>query len=493
MASVSGSSSTTSASTIPSSLVTSSATSTGVGGAASSVTGLASGIDTTALVNSLVAQMKQPEVAWTAQISANGARKSALDTLAQDLTALGAAANALTYGAGFNTYAVTANGTDASGRAVVAATSTSAASAGTYGVSVQQLAQAQKTVGSVALASSTSALGVTGGLTLTTGAGKAITVNVASTDTLASIRDSLNLVQSQTGVQASIVSANPDGSGAHLVLTASASGQAGGFTLADASGTSPSLMTTLGLGAPTVAAQDAKLTVDGVAITRPSNTVSDAIGGVSLVLGAVGSSTVTLTRQPDKAQANVQAFVDSYNAVQKFIKTQNTVQADGTWPPLHNDPSLRDAQSQLTTAMLANAAAPAPNAAPPAFPTLATAGVSLQADGSMTLDATAFQKALQASPSDLSALFTDRMSAVSTYATSTALPTIGTIAQRESSIDGQSAKLQSRIDTLDSRVAKQQAALLAQYAKFETALSQLQATGTALSTQFTALTQSRTS
>lgn len=456
------------------------------GGAQTSFTGLASGIDTQALVDSIITAGKAPGVRWQKQIDANVARKTALDTLGQDLTTLSAAGNALKYGAGFNSYAVSASGADSTGRNVVSAAATNTASAGSYAVSVQQLAQAQKTVGSVAQASATTALGATGGLTLTTTTGTSVTVNVANTDSLATLRTSINAVQGKTGVQASIVSSNSDGSGAHLVLTAVNAGSASGFTVTDAAGTTPSLTATLGLGSPAVAAQDAKLTIDGVAVTRSANTVADAISGVTLSLGAPGNSTVTLTRQPDQAQAAVQAFVDSYNKVQQFVRQQNTVQSDGTFPPLHNDPTLRGARLQLAR-MVLTAGDPA-NGVAPDLATLASAGVSLQRDGTLKLDAPTFQAAFQGRQADLSSLFTDRMAAFSSYTDLTAMPLIGTIGQVETGIDAQSTSLQSRIDTLNTRMDKRRLALLAQYSTFEASLSRIQATGSALSAQFASLT-----
>ena len=466
------------------------ATTSVAGGSAASFTGLASGIDWQSLVNSIITAGKAPETGWQQQINANAARKTALDTLSQNLSSLQTAANALQYGTGFNNYSVAADGTasDGSARNVLAATADNTASAGSYSVNVQQLAQAQKTIGSVGQANSSAALGITGGLTFTSPAGQAVTVNVAGTDSLAALRSNINAVQGQTGVQASIVSGNADGSDAHLVLSAVKSGTAAGFTVADASGTSPSLVSTLGLGAPTVAAQDAKLTVDGVAVTRASNTVGDAISGVTLSLSAVGDSNITLTRQPDKAQATVQSFVDGYNVVEKFIQQQNTIQSDGTWPPLHNDPTLRNAQSQLASMTLTAGAAS--NGVASDLGTLASVGVSLQKDGTLKLDATTFQTALSGRLADVSALFTDRMGAFSSYVDSVSAPYIGTVSQRESAIDSQNTTLQSRIDALNDRMDKKRLALLAQYSKFESSLSRLQSTGAALSSQFASLTSS---
>lgn len=469
---------------------TSASTVSVAGGSAASFTGLASGVDWQSLVDSVVTAGKVPAKRWQKQIDANGARKTALDTFSQDLTALQTASDALKYGAGFNNYAVSASGTasDGSTRSVLAAAATNVASAGTYAVRVQQLAQAQKTVGSVGQTNTSAALGVSGGLTITTAGGQSVTVNVVGTDSLAALRSNINAVQGQTGVQASIVSANADGSDAHLVLSAVKSGSAAAFSVADAAGTSPPLAAALGLGTPTVAAQDARLTVDGVAVTRPSNTVADAINGVTLSLSAVGDSTVALTRQPDKAQAAVQAFVDAFNKVQQFVREQNTVQADGTWPALHNDPTLRDARAQLASLTLGSGSSADGVASDLA--TLAGAGVSLQKDGTLKLDATTFQSAVGARLADVSALFTDRMSAFSSYVDAAAAPYLGAISQRETSIDAQSASLQSRIDNLNARMDKRRLALLTQYSKFEASLSRIQSTGSALSSQFASLTKS---
>lgn len=462
------------------------------GGSAASFTGLASGIDWQSLVDSVVTAGKVPATRWQQQIDANAARKVALDTLSQNLGTLQTAGDALKYGTGFNNYAVTATGTasDGSTRNVLAAAATNTASAGTYAVSVQQLAEAQKTIGSNGQTSTSAAMHVTGGLTITThGTPPApVTIPVADADSLATLRTNINAVQTRTGVQASIVSGNPDGSDAHLVLSSVRPGSAAGFTVADASGTSPSLVSKLGLGAPTPAALDAQLTIDGVAVQRSSNTITDAVTGVTLSLSAVGDSSVTLTRDPDKAQAAVQAFVDGYNKVQKFLRDQNTIQADGTFPPLHNDPTLRDARAQLAGMVLTAGATT--NGVASDLATLGSVGVSLQKDGTLGFDATKFQSAVQGRLTDLSALFTDRMSAVSSYIDSAVAPYVGSISQRESGIDAQSTSLQSRIDNLNARMDKQRLALLAQYSKFEASLSQLQSTGSAISAQFASLNKS---
>ncbi|MCP4277994.1 MAG: flagellar filament capping protein FliD, partial [Gammaproteobacteria bacterium] len=84
-------------------------------------------------------------------------------------------------------------------------------------------------------------------------------------------------------------------------------------------------VTTEGYAMQATAGQDAKVTIDGVAITRSSNTIDDVISGVTLDLNRVESGetvNLTISRDTDNIKDKVTAFTDAYNEIIENINQQ---------------------------------------------------------------------------------------------------------------------------------------------------------------------------
>jgi flagellar hook-associated protein 2 len=446
----------------------------------SSISGISSGIDFKSLVDQIITLDRRPAVKMQATLDANAKRKDALEQFRTAVTTLKTASDALKAGTPFDAYSTTATGSDASGRNVLAAAAAPGASAGTYTVEVTRLATSQKTVASVGRTSSTTALGLDG--TLVVGGQNVV---IAPTDTLAGIRDKLNLASGTTNAQATLLSAKADGTDERLVLTGTKTGLAGAFAIADDPGNATSLVAALGLGAaPAPPAQDAALTVDGVSITRSTNSVSDAMTGVTLTLSALGTSTVKVERHQPTATAGIQSFVDGFNKLVGLVKQQ----ANTTGAPLARDALLRGTRTSLAEAVLGTS-----STSPADLATLASIGLSMAKDGTLSLDSTKFQDAYDKRPADLKTLMTDRMTALSTVADAVAAPITGQVDQRESAMVQQNDALQGHIDDIAARLDKKRTSLLAQYAKFEATIGRLKSVGDAMSAQFTGLNNSNNS
>src|SRR5690606_20309341 len=130
--------------------------------------------------------------------------------------------------------------------------------------------------------------------------------------------------------------------------------------------------------------------IDGVSLTRTSNTVTDAIAGVSLTLtsaeaGAV--TDVTIGRFADAAETAMKSFVEAYNAVVGFAQSQGRA-TDDSRPPLYNDSLLRGMRRDLPTQLLASVFGAEPDLA-----TAASVGLSLGRDGTLSLDSSRFNTA----------------------------------------------------------------------------------------------------
>lgn len=440
----------------------------------SSISGLTSGIDFKALVDQIITLDRRPAVRLEARVAANAKRKTALGDVQAALGALRTAADALKAGTPLDAQSVTAAGTDASGRALVVATAGAGAAPGTYQLVVERLAAGQKTVGAAGV-SSTAALGASG-----TFAVNGQNVDVTAADTLAGVRDKVNALAATTGVRASVVTGGAND--ARLVLTSTGTGAASAFTVADVTGTVAGAA--LGItGPPAQAAQDARVVVDGVPVERASNTVTDALPGVTLTLSAADPArTATLTVERFKAATTeaFKGFVDAYNKARALVTQQGAAGA-----ALAGDSMLRTVAGALSTQVLGSDAA-----LPADMTALGAAGITVQKDGTLALDAARLDAASTTRPDALRAMLASRMGAMSDYLAGVAAPLTGLIDQRGSAVDEQSARMQARVADVDARLEKKRTALLAQYAKFEASLGKLKALGAAMSSQFAGLNKS---
>ena len=203
---------------------------------------------------------------------------------------------------------------------------------GTYSVVVQQLATKHK-IAADAVGGKTDALGQAGSFTLQAADGSAVTITMEADDSLTDLRDAINNQTSASGVTASIVQVSD--SSYQLILTAKSTGQ--DISLTDGGdGVLSSLGLTDSSGAiknELVAAQDAIIKVDGVTITRSSNTIDDAIDGVTLSLYTADPDTAVsmeVSTDLSSIKTAITDFVDAYNAVRDFVTTQQAVSSDGT-------------------------------------------------------------------------------------------------------------------------------------------------------------------
>ena len=162
--------------------------------------------------------------------------------------------------------------------------------------------------------------------------------------------------------------------------------------------------TTAGRARTLAAGTDASFTIDGVAFTRSSNTVTDAIDGTTLTLMSADptiTANVSVDRSADTVRGTVQGYVDAYNKIIDYIGTQQTPGKDSSSnPTLYNDPLLRLTRSSLSAMMLQSVSGAASD-----LSTVGMAGVSLTKDGHVTLDADKFNAAFNTRFADLTAVF----------------------------------------------------------------------------------------
>jgi flagellar hook-associated protein 2 len=455
------------------------------------ITGLASGIDTSAVVSALMAVAKQPEVAIQNQITTETARQNAYKSVLGELNDLTTSYQALTdVGTWAAMQSVSSNTPSA-----VTATMTAGAAAGSYTVDVLNLARANQYTSS----GGTSAAG-DDTIHLTTSAGTT-DIQIAAGDTLDTIATKINQT---TGAPAYATVFN-----GNLVLSTKQTGTANAVTLTSDGGSGLTF-------AQNQTALDASYKIDGGAVqTSATNTVADALPGVTLGLVGVTTSPATVTigqPAPDTAgiTQKLNAFVDQYNKVLTDIQSRLSEQplaqpktdADRSVGVLYGDQGLQRLLSQLrnsfsdTIKSLSTPASPYTSLTQVGLSTGAAVGTgnlnSDSIDGKLTVDTTKFSNALATNFDQVKALFTNftgdytteglgqRLSGVLGPYTQSSL--LGGYLNTE--IDNETSTLKdlnSQVSDWDQRLALKQQTLQAQFTAMETALSQVQSTSASLS------------
>ncbi len=383
-------------------------------------------------------------------------QSSTLTSIEGDVTALATAVSALNDPTG----GISSLSASSSDSTILTASADSTATAQSHSIIVNSLATTSSYY-TDPVASGSTAL-ATGSFNISVGTGAPVTVTVDSTNnTLNGLASAINGLNA--GVTASVVN---DASGARLALSSSTSGAPGDITVSN---------NTTGLNFnKAVTGLNASLTVDGVPINSTSNTITGVIPGVTLNLdGASPGTTVSVNVSPDttQAQSALNTFVSAWNTVVQDFNTQFTVGSGGTnVQPLESDGTVRDAQQQLLSAITYSIGGNN------GFVNLASIGLNLNDDGTMTVDSAALSKALGNNFSSVQNLL-QGSSGVATYLsgvlTQLTDPTTGTLAIDLTGMSQTNQDLTNQISDMQSTLNNQNQFLTAQYDQVQVALQEL--------------------
>lgn len=456
-------------------------------------------LDVPTLVSQLMTVERRPIDTLNTQITSYQTKISSFGTLSGLVASFQTASSTL--GTSMQKLAATP-----SDPGVLSATAGSTAVPGTYTVNVSQLAQSQNLI-AAGQTSSTAAIGsgtattvtfdfgtISGG-TLTNGiySGSAFTSNGSGTksitidstnNTLEGIRDAIN--SAAMGVTATIVN---DGSGTpyRLVVTSTSSGVSNSLKITTSGGdaTIDSLLAYDPAGTQnltqTQVAQNASLTVNGIAVTSGSNTVSGAIQGVTLTLKNTTAtpSSLTVARDTTAINAAASGFVDAYNALASQIKSRSAYGTGTTsGGSLAGDGTLRAMQDQLRGIFNTPASGGT-------LTSLAQVGIAFQKDGSLLLDSSQLDNALSANFSDVSNLFsssTGFATRLEAWGKSTLAPG-GLIDTRTQSLNSYIKNRNDEIDRLENRMTALQKKYTTEYTNLNLLLSSMNSTSTYLTQQ----------
>ena len=473
------------------------------------VTGTGSGLDIDGLVASLVAAEQAPA---EARLNAREASITSLSTSFSSakaaVTDLEAAANKLALATTFSQFTTSSSDTT---RATISATSS--ASLGSYQLAVTNLASAQ-TLASRTFSTTSDTLG-TGTLTIAIGTpsysgstyssfSQTSSVDISidsSNNTLSGVRDAIN--NASAGVNASILK---NGDNYQLLLVSEETGLSKSMSISvtgdsvggdsDNDGLSQLAFNSSGSQLTQYAAgANANFSINGLAVSSASNTVTDVIDGVTLNLLSATSSAITIDvkTDTDTIVADVQAFVDKYNAYATLFKDLTKYDATtGTAGVLQGDSTARSVMSQIRSELGKSVTGLSGS-----YTSLADVGISIDKLGVMTFTQSTFKTAFAAAPSEVTGVFASTtVSGTAVEGVAEKLETLmegflvsttGIFDSRISSLNTQLTDITDDRADLARRMQSLEDRYFAQLNAMDSLLAEIETTGNFLTQQFEAM------
>jgi len=448
--------------------------------------GAGSGLDVNKIVTELMALERQPidrldtkQKIVNAQISAYGSLSSKVSSFQDAMEKLSSASE-------FSVFSAVSKD-----EALFTAKASSEASAGSYSVEVEVVAERDK-IASKAYTDTSTSVGE-GTLTLSTGSDSFDVLIDNTNNTVAGIRDAINNASDNTGVTASIIT---DVTGVHLVLSSDDTGTANALKVtvadtSDGSNTDDSGLSSLAFEVGVVehrsaisSALDSVVKIDGFTVTNSSNTITGAVSGLTINVKAIGSSTIDVTRDDEKITASVEAFANAYNVLRTEIKTQREGQ-------LEADSTLLTLERQLSGVLNSGASVTGSS-----FSYLIEVGLSIDETGKMELDSSKLTEVLNNDFSSVVKLFSAEDEGIAFRLDNLAegfLGSGGLLEAREEGLQDQVDRLEDQKLRIEDRLINIERRIRQQFSVLDTLVSNLTSTGNFLKEQLASLPGSSSS
>lgn len=464
-----------------------------------STPGVGSGLDVHSIVAQQVALEKQPITQLQTKASSLQTKVSAYGRLKSEMASLQDAAGALLNNSTWNSKTFSSSNTSA-----VTGSVSESALATSFDVQVNNLAQSQS-LRSAALTTG-AALGSEGRLEFQTGqwsgttfagSSSTVSVDIAATDTLTDIAGKLN--NAGAGITAVVVRS---GTEERLLLRGNGTGDSAGFRIqAFDNANNPITDGTTGVGKfafdygtsaffgmdRTQSAINSNIEIDGIAVSSATNTVADAVPGVTLSLLTETTSATRISVGVNEAEtkAKLEAFQKAYNTLNASLAEMTRYDAaTKSAGALQGDSTAVGLQSALRSMLGANGPAGT------SFSRLSDVGMELQRDGSLTLNSTKLTASLTKA-TDLHTFFEADTGNTTTDGLARRLHDFArTAVGIDGSIDNRNKALQSAItrnkteqDRLNDRVARTETRLYAQFSRLDANMASLSSLGSFVSSQ----------
>ncbi len=429
-----------------------------------SLSGLGSGFDWQSVVDQLRQVENQKITSLNSQKTQYDNKLSAWKSLSAKLDAFKAAAQGLKDEDDFDLFKTTlTSSTSVSMDSLLSVTAGSGAARGRYEIVVSRMARAEKLQTASLYDDTSTALNKVGTLTIN---GREL--NLDGTESLSTLRDRINALDA--GAVASVLH-GADGK-YRLILTSETEGEAG-ISLEDLAGADMIFSTTaLQEGA------DAEFTVDGIPMKSSSNTVTDAIPGLTLSIKGESPSTpvfLSVDRDNDAVKGKIQKLIDAYNDLASFFGQQTSYDSANkkTGGPLFGDTTLKSIKSALQSIW--------------SQAQLGTRGVSIGKDNKLTLDADKLASALNTDFSGTLSAFNSVGETIEVTVNKFTDYVNGGVTVQQNTIQTAMKNLDKRITTTQDFIDRKMELLTNQFISLDGALAQMQNTSSWLSTQLSSL------
>ena len=456
-----------------------------------SLDGLSSGLDTTSLITQLITAEAAPQALLKAQVTKTNTVVTALQGLNSRMAALADSAKTAAKVGSLDLYAATSS---TAGVSVAVATG---ASAGELQVVVSALAQVQ-----VGVSAAMSAWPSPSTITIVGHSGTPLEITPAST----SLDDVVSAINSSAaGVTATKVASGVDGSGNalyRLQFSSRTTGANSAFTVYQgteasvSAGTATNVLTAPG-SAMIKSAQNASVTLwKGTSaeqsISSASNTFTNLLPGVSVTVSAVSTDPVTIAvgRADSKITAVASGLVDAISSAFVLIAAQTSVttttdssgKTTTTAGVFAGDGNIREIRQKTLDA----ASAPINGHSPSDY------GIVLTRTGTITFDPDKFATALAADPTTVMAAVQTIATRLAGAATAASDKYTGTLTAKITGDQSQLKNLGDQVSAWDIRLASRKSTLQRTYSAMEVLLSNMKAQSSALNSQLSALSTTRT-
>lgn len=458
-------------------------------GAVMKIQGLGSGLKTEEIISELMSIERQPLTRLEEEQTLTQAEQSSLQGLQTSLQSLANSAGELKSPTLFSQ---SQTATSSEPARVSATTSGTGAAIGGYEVEVTQLASAAQRTFAFKSPTAAESLTIDGH-----------EVKLTAGESIAELVDSINS-DSEASVYAAATNSET------IVLSDRQTGNTGaGFIeVVDAGGTLTEKAGTAREG------RNAEYSIDEVAGTSASNTLTEAIPGVTLTLGALttaGPVTINVTppaTEVSKIKTAVESFVKQYNTTLELIEHEvNTKPAAGLKAEAEDTAGRLFGDSELTNLMasMREAIYSPVSGLPAEMSSLASIGVSTGAasgsspysqssvEGKLTIESSTLEEAIKANPSGVQKMLAQWGAGFESTLNAYAEPGSGTLSSRISGDESESSYISQQITTLTESLAVRQQALEARYVALETAMSKISSQGSWLTKQLESLPSSSSS
>lgn len=415
------------------------------------------GINVQAAVAQALAAEAGPMVQWQQQQAFLQSQTSDLNVIEGHISTLQDALNGLNDPTG----ALMSMTASSSNSSVVTASAAPGAAPGNHVLVVNSVASTASWY-SDSVATGDTAL-ADGGFTLQVGSNAPVQVTFGPDGSAATLNDLATYINGLgAGVTANVVN---DSNGSRLSIVSNSSGTANNITVSNATGLN---FTQAAVGA------DASLTVDGIPIDSASNTVTGVVPGVTfnLVSAAPGVQVnVSTSEDVDKTTQAVNDFVNAYNAVITDVNQEFKLASNGAQGPLAGDSTVRILQDiMLGSGSYSSSGSD--------ISSLAQLGITMNDDGTLTVDSGALGTALQSDFSGVQSFFQGTASngfasTLNTQLNTMTDPTNGAFTVDLQSISNENTDLQHQIDDFQVFLQGEQTRLTNEFNQADALLQQL--------------------